>query len=150
MQMTWTEIETESETDNELILVRTAMGTKKWPAEIRVYEAQKKSLYKLGSLVFKDNRAVLPVALRKRALSLAHGGHIGEVATKRILRQFFWWPSMSVEASKFVKDCETCTLLSKRNPPLPLESRELPAGPWDRLQIDFLSVPRFGTGNNYE
>lgn len=146
MQMTWSEIETESEIDFELVLVREAVVSKKWPAELRGYEAQKKNLYVLGSLVFKDSRAVLPGVLRKKALSLAHGGHVGEVATKRIMRQFFWWPRMSMEASKFVKDCETCTLLSKRNPPLPLASRELPAGPWERLQIDFLSVPNFGTG----
>lgn len=53
---------------------------------------------------------------------------------------------MSTEVSRFIKNCETCALLSKRNPPLPLASRELPEGPWEILQIDFLSVPNFGSG----
>lgn len=53
---------------------------------------------------------------------------------------------MSTDVSRFMKNCETCTLLSKRNPPVPLSSRSLPEGPWEILQIDFLSVPNFGSG----
>lgn len=83
---------------------------------------------------------------RRRALDSAHGGHVGVMAMKRVMRQFFWWPKMSAEVSRFVKNCETCALLSKRNPPVPLVSRELPDGPWEVLQVDFLSVPNFGSG----
>ncbi|XP_062711240.1 uncharacterized protein K02A2.6-like [Aedes albopictus] len=146
MELTWTEIESRSEGDEELQLVRKALETNKWPQDIRAYEAQKKKMHCLGFLVFKDERTILPHSLRRKALESAHGGHIGEVAMKRIMRQFFWWPKMSVEVSRFVRNCETCTLLSRRNPPLPLASRDLPDGPWEILQIDFLSVPNFGTG----
>ncbi|XP_065094175.1 uncharacterized protein K02A2.6-like [Ochlerotatus camptorhynchus] len=146
MQMTWNEIETASEKDKELEMVRDAVATKKWPAELRGYEAQRKNLRTLGSLVFKDDRTVLPMSLRSKALQLAHEGHVGEVATKRIMRLFFWWPRMSAEVSRFMKGCETCAQLSKRNPPLPLVSRDLPNGPWEILQVDFLSVPNYGSG----
>lgn len=146
IELTWSEIEAVSEDDNELRLVREALGCKKWPNEIRAFEAQKKKLHFLGFLMFKDERVILPQSLREKALQSAHGGHIGEVAMKRIMRQFFWWPKMSSEVTKFIKNCETCALLSKRNPPLPLASRELPDGPWEVLQIDFLTVNNFGTG----
>lgn len=146
MELTWSEIESASEDDAELRLVREALEKKKWSNEIRIYEAQRKRIHCLGPLVFKDERTILPQSLRVRALESAHGGHVGEVAMKRIMRQFFWWPKMSAEVSRFVKSCETCALLSKRNPPVPLVSRELPEGPWEVLQIDFLSVPNFGSG----
>lgn len=146
MEITCNEIETMSQEDSELQLVREALELKKWPSELRAYEAQKKNLQCVGSLLFKNERAVLPKSLRQKALISAHGGHIGEMAMKRIMRQFFWWPKMSSEVSTFVKGCETCTLLSTRNPPLPLVSRELPDGPWEILQIDFLTVPHFGSG----
>lgn len=113
---------------------------------MRSYEAQKKHLYNMGSLLFKDERVVLPLTLRLTALQYAHGGHIGEMAMKRIMRKFFWWPKMSAEVTRFVKDCEICAMMSKRDPPVPLISREMPDGPWQNLQIDFLSVPHFGTG----
>lgn len=53
---------------------------------------------------------------------------------------------MAGEVTRFVKNCETCAMLALKNPPLPLSSRTLPNGPWEILQIDFLSVPGFGTG----
>lgn len=51
---------------------------------------------------------------------------------------------MSLDTEKFVKHCKTCTMLSKKNPPLPLSSRELPDGPWQILQVDFLTLPGCG------
>ena len=46
----------------------------------------------------------------------------------------------------YVKSCETCAILARKNPLVPLSSRELPDKPWEVLQIDFLSVPGFGSG----
>ncbi|XP_055543022.1 uncharacterized protein LOC129733734 [Wyeomyia smithii] len=37
-------------------------------------------------------------------------------------------------------------MLSRKNPPVLLCSRELPEKPWEILQIDFLCVPGFGSG----
>lgn len=146
MTITWDQIEEVSENDSELISVREAMMSNKWPIDLRAYEAQKRDMHCLGSLVFKDNRVVLPYSLRNKALDSAHGGHVGEVAMKRVMREFFWWPRMSGEVARFVKNCETCAQLSRRNPPIPLRSRELPDGPWQMLQVDFLTVPSFGSG----
>lgn len=140
------EVESSSEDDPEMELLRDALESGTWPADLRGYEAQRKNIYKLGSLLCKDDRIILPRNLRRRAMESAHGGHIGEVAMKRIMREFFWWPKMSAETENFVKNCETCAVLSKRNPPVPLVSRELPEAPWEVLQIDFLSVPGFGSG----
>ncbi|XP_052561921.1 uncharacterized protein K02A2.6-like [Culex pipiens pallens] len=146
MEITMSEIESSSERDQEMELLRAALDSGSWPAELRGYEAQRNQIHKLGALLCKDDRIILPKDLRQRAMESAHGGHIGVVAMKRVLRDFFWWPQMSKQAEKFVKSCETCVLLSKRNPPVPLASRELPEGLWEILQIDFLSVPGFGSG----
>lgn len=146
MTITWDEIETISEKDCELLSVREALASNKWAADLKAYEAQKHSLRTFGSMVFKDDRVILPYPLRRKALNCAHGGHIGEVSMKRVMREFFWWPRMSTEITRFMKDCTTCIQLSRRNPPLPLCSRKLPEGPWQTLQIDFLAVPSFGSG----
>ncbi|XP_055614201.1 uncharacterized protein K02A2.6-like [Uranotaenia lowii] len=62
------------------------------------------------------------------------------------MREFFWWPGMAKEVEEFVKSCDTCILLSKKGPPQPLSSREMPENPWEIIQIDFLSIPGSGTG----
>lgn len=146
MELSWSEVESASEDDVELRSVYEAMEMKCWPNELRAYEAHKKKLRHLGSMIFKEERVILPKALRGKALDSAHGGHVGEMAMKRIMRQFFWWPKMSNDVTKYVKNCVTCNLLAKRNPPIPLATRELPEGPWEVLQIDFLSVTSFGSG----
>lgn len=53
---------------------------------------------------------------------------------------------MSTQAADFVKRCETCLQLSRKNPPIPLTSRELPNGPWEILQVDFYTDKEFGHG----
>lgn len=53
---------------------------------------------------------------------------------------------MSSDVERFGKECETCLRLFRKNPPDPLSSRVLPNGSWQILQVDFLSIPRFGTG----
>lgn len=146
MEITWSEIEVMTEKDIELQGVIEALSCKTWPKKLRSYEAQRKNLFCMGSLLFKNERVVLPEKLRRKAITSAHGGHVGEMATKRIMRQYFWWPKMSNEVALFIKNCEICTLLSRRNPPVPLTPRELPDGPWEILQIDFLTVPHFGSG----
>lgn len=146
MNLTWEEIEKESEDDEELKMLHEAMLTDNWPKELRKYEAQKKNISFLGFLLFKGDRAILPSSLRTKALQAAHGGHVGESAMKKIMREFFWWPNMSVDAEKFVKNCGTCAMLSRKNPPLPLSSREQPDGPWQILQVDFLTLSGCGSG----
>ncbi|XP_055522701.1 uncharacterized protein K02A2.6-like [Wyeomyia smithii] len=126
--------------------VCAALKFNNWAPELRAYESQKLDLHSLGSLLFKADKIVLPKSLRKWALEAAHCGHVGEMAMKRVMREFFWWPGMAKETETFVKNCETCTMLARRNPPIPLSSRELPDGPWEILQIDFLSASGFGSG----
>lgn len=146
MEITWDDIERFSEQDVELLGVKEAVQTHRWPENLRKYEAHKKELHFLGNLVFKSESTVLPKALRTQAMNSAHGGHVGEVAMKRIMRRFFWWPGMSQDVIRFVKSCDTCAVLSRKNPPIPLSSRELPEGPWEIIQIDFLSIPGTGVG----
>lgn len=146
MNITWDEIEKASEEDEELQMVVESLMTDCWPKGLRKYEAQKKNIRALGSLLFRGDNSILPGSLRMKALKAAHGGHVGETAMKRIMREFFWWPGMSIDTEKFVKHCETCAMLSRKNPPLPLSSREIPDGPWQVLQVDFLSIPGCGSG----
>lgn len=146
MEISWREIEEASEFDNELSRVRDAIKTNEWDAGLGRYETQAKELRVFGCLIFKNDRIVLPQVLRRKAIQSAHQGHGGISSTKHIMRDYFWWPGMSAEVESYIKACETCLLVSKKNPPIPLTSRELPRGPWEILQIDFYTDKEFGCG----
>ena len=45
-----------------------------------------------------------------------------------------------------MKNCTTCLVIARKNPPVPLTNRTLPDGPWQVLQIDYLSIPGCGAG----
>lgn len=53
MDIRWSDIEKESEEDQELINVRTALLTGQWTDGLRAYESQAKYLHSLGPSVFK-------------------------------------------------------------------------------------------------
>lgn len=146
MNITWQDIELESEKDDELLQVRTAIKSGSWPKHLISYEAQLRDLRVLEPMLFKEDKIVLPLNLHSKAIEEAHKGHIGGPAMKKILREYFWWPGMSGDVEKFVKNCNTCVVISKRNPPIPLSSRQLPEGPWEIMQVDFLAVPGCGFG----
>lgn len=146
MDITWTDIDSASEVDTELIDFQQALESNRWPKHLHRFEAHVKELRSLGLKVFKGERLILPKSLRTKALSTAHRGHIGCAAMKRILREFFWWPGLGDDVESFVKNCHTCLKITKRNPPIPLSNRKLPEGPWEVLQIDFLSLPGCGVG----
>lgn len=146
MEISWSEIEYHSEIDLELKKVRTAIKTGCWEEGLRRYESQSKELSVFGNSVFKNDKIVLPNVLRTKAIESAHQGHMGIGSTKRILREHFWWPGMSSAVESFIRRCDTCLLLSKKNPPIPLTNRELPRGPWEILQIDFFTDKEFGFG----
>ncbi|XP_061519028.1 uncharacterized protein K02A2.6-like [Anopheles gambiae] len=147
MSMSWSDIELASEEDEELAEVRLGIKSGKWPRHLSRFECLSKQLRTLDSLVFKDDLVVLPKSLREKALTTAHEGHVGSSATKRILRDHFWWANMSKVAQIYVSNCMTSLSMSKRNPPVPLISRILPEGPWEVLQIDFLSVQECSSGH---
>ncbi|KAL8620657.1 hypothetical protein ACOMHN_029845 [Nucella lapillus] len=45
---------------------------------------------------------------------------------------------MEREAEKLCKTCNGCQLVGRPNPPEPVRSSKLPAGPWEDLALDFL------------
>lgn len=113
------------------------MSTGKWPKEIRVFETIKDELRTRNGILTRMGATIVPSALRHKTLRTAHRGHPGERAMKSILKGKVWWPAMLAQAERWVKTCEPCTLMGKRNPPMPMQRSELPEAPWEELALDF-------------
>ena len=57
---------------------------KKVPSNIRVYDDYRDELIVQDQLIFKGEKLVIPVAMRREMMSIAHSSHIG---TERCIRQ---------------------------------------------------------------
>lgn len=127
--------------DMELQTVITWLNKgEKWPVEIGRYQPFQNKLYLQGDILMKEEKMVLPTALRKRALRLAHRSHPGMSTMKNILRQGLWWPGMDRDVEEFVKSCPECQLVTSYSHPPPITMAELPTNPWDYVSMDFSSA----------
>lgn len=143
--MTIRSIKEFTQEDPELQQVRMAIVSGEWPKELYRFKAVSDELSEQDGILLKSGALILPKAMREAALALAHSGHPGETAMKTILRARLWWPGMSKQIEEWVKTCKSCTLTSRKNPPVPMKRSRLPDGVWDALAVDFNGpYARFG------
>lgn len=111
----------------------------KWPLAIAKYQPFQREIYIQGNVLLKQEKLLLPLALRKQALTIAHRSHPGMSTMKNFLRQGLWWPNMDREVEEFVKSCPECQLIKTNTKPLPITLTELPNNPWEYVSMDFAS-----------
>ena len=116
--MTAKEIGEESDTDEELIMVRQCIKTGKWDGvECASYKPVRDELCIVGKMVLRGTRIVVPKKLRPRVIELGHEGHQGIMKMKQRLRTKVWWPGIDKEAENFCKSCHGCQVMSKPSDP---------------------------------
>lgn len=112
---------------------------KRWPKTLVRYKFIASDLSTDGELILKNKKIVVPKALQIRILKLAHEPHLGIVAMKRRLREKVWWVRIDTMVEQFVRACNGCLLVS--NPDTePMVRVPLPAGPWQKLALDFTEI----------
>ena len=84
--------------------------------------------------VFRGSRLVVPVALRRVLVNLAHEGHQGIVRTKQRIRELYWWPGIDCLVKEQIKNCEVCLSSDKVTTvrAAPLQSVPFPSMPWGK------------------
>ena len=84
------ETERVSAKDPELQAVRRCLVEERWNGAPKQYLPKRNELTFIGHVILRGARIVMPQALRKRVVSLAHQGHQGVVKTKERLRTKAW------------------------------------------------------------
>jgi len=106
--------------------------------DLRSYFDIRNELFLSDSVLFREDRLVVPSALQSRILQLTHSGHPGIVRMKQKLREAYFWPGSNSDAEKFVKSCIACAASGKtaRSETVPVTAVPPPSAPWKNLAID--------------
>ncbi len=88
-------------------------------------------------LVMRGNRVVVPVAMRRQVVQIAHGGHMGVVKTKQLVRAYVWFPGIDEAVEKEIKQCHQCQINRDQTTHTPSQMSTMPLEPWQELSIDF-------------
>ena len=88
------QLEKESSKDSMLQQVREAIDTDDWSKCPKAIRAVKSEITKVGKLVLRSTRIIVPASLQQELVHAAHEVHQGIVKTKARLRSKLWWPEM--------------------------------------------------------
>ncbi len=62
----------------------------------------------LEGILMRGCRLIIPSSMRPDILRKIHTGHQGIIKCREMVRQSVWWPGLSKDLDKAVKDYETC------------------------------------------
>ena len=101
----------------------------------------------------KTLRVIPPTSDREKLFQEAHegafGGHLRGAKIHSELFKHYWWPSMRTEILKWCRGCLVCAsrrIGQQERPPL----APIPvAGPFDKVGVDVLQLPKSYDGNRY-
>ena len=127
----------------------------KFAREIVLCKSQYVVIDKVLYHVEKDKtlRLIPPQINRKKLFCDVHegvyGGHLRDAKIHGELAKHYWWPGMRADIVSWCRECITC---ATRQPGKKLKSPLVPipvAGPFDRVGVDILQLPKSRLGNQY-
>ena len=105
--------------------------------ELKQFKLRRYELSTEGGCILWGNRVVIPKSLRERVLVELHEVHMGVSRMKSLARSFIWWPGMDKDIEDKARHCSKCQHNQINPITAPVHSWEYPAGPWERLHVDF-------------
>ena len=88
------------------------------------------------NLIFKGQQLIIPAAMRKEMMSLAHASHIGIEGCIRRARETTYWPHMSSELKEYILKCDICMAYRSSPAKEPLMQHGFAARPWAKVGAD--------------
>ena len=115
------------------------------PQAVHPYWHYKEELSLEAGLIYKGSRLVVPATQKEEFLRDLHTGHLGEDKTLALARETVYWTGITEDIRMKIKNCEHCQQLRPSQQKEPLQPHDVPAGPWQKLGIDFFELK----GQNY-
>ena len=105
------------------------------PVQIREFWNYREELTLHKGIIFKNQRVIIPKALRPELTTRANSSHQGIEACLRRAKYIVFWPSMTKDIKEAVEKCEICAAFQAKrhhlNMPNPM-ARPNPQSKWPR------------------
>ena len=112
-----------------------------WPehcsVDLKSFSKHKLELSTLNGCIIYGSRVLIPSQGRQQMLAELHQAHPGVNQMKSLARMYFWWPGLTKDIEKLVKECAKCQE-NQSNPAMaPLEPWTWPTRSWARVHVDY-------------
>ena len=130
-------------THDDVLLKLTDMIMNGWPESkcnvpisVLPYYHIRDDLSVQDGLIFKGDRVVIPLNLRKEIKQAIHSCHIGVESCLRRAREYVYWPGMNGDVREYISQCEICCKFQKSQQKETLMSHEVCDRPWEKVGTD--------------
>ena len=121
----------------------------KWPDKQNVshemkpyFEARGMLTVDKNNLLLYGSRIVVPAILKRETLERLHSGHQGITRSRLRAKLSVWWPRISGEIERYIKQCSICSKHFK-NRKEPLIPTPLPEYPWQKVASDLFQLNKY-------
>ena len=120
---------------------------KGWPSIKSIPQALKKfypvaaELSVQNGLLLRGSRLVIPVSMQIEILKKLHVGHQGIRKCRERAKQAVWWPGISKQLEKLIRECPKCIKFRVQRAE-PLIPSALPSLPWQKVGTDLFEWER--------
>ena len=118
------------------ILVGWPEHREQTPVHIREYWNYREELTLHNGVLFKNQKVIIPKAMRPEMISRIHSSHLGIETCLRKARDLVFWPSMNSEIKEAVIKCSVCAEYQAKNPKQPMQTHSIPDRPWSKVGTD--------------
>ena len=94
----------------------------------------------LVEVIFRGQRIVVPVSLRKDMKRKLHASHFGAESCLRRARETIFWPNMNAELKEMIETCETCLKYETSHQKESLIPHEVLSRPWEQVGVDLFEL----------
>ena len=87
--------------------------------------------------ILRGHKILIPKSLQQQVIDICHGGHLGIVKMKQLLRSRVWFPGIDNSVERRITNCIPCQASINTAKRQPLKMSPTPKGPWLQASADF-------------
>ena len=110
------------------------------PIQVRDFWNYREEISLHNGILFKNQRVIVPKAIRPEILSRIHSSHQGGASCLRKARDIVFRPGMSAEIKDQVEKCSVCAEFQAKNASQPMQSHQILDRPWSKIATDLFTL----------